>query len=187
MKLKLASHYGFCVPVVSVMDKLALPDNSYEICFRGKCFGSGHVYKELYFAVSDDTTLDGIADTDFQESRLVWLNEDERRNAGDLPYFDGSKLIVNHLSALILDNPDIIITRQMVKTIIENLAEAHSVLVCDVVSMQTGYGKLREILVGILKAKKPIRDMITILEAIDRLRDKNMGYEEITKEIVGIL
>lgn len=187
LRLNLVREHGILMPTVRVRDNVSLGDGDYKIYFRKKCFGSGHIYKDMLFTISEDTSLNGITDVDCQGLRMVWMTEAERNNAGNLPYFNGVKLVITHLSHLILKNIDMIVTRQMVKIIVENLSLKHHVLVSEVVPARISYSRLRDILIGILKEKKPINDMVTILETADRLIDDNVTEDEMIIRISKIL
>lgn len=187
LRRRIAVEYGFPLPTIRLRDDISLPDGEYTIAFRKKNYGSGHIYKDLLFTFTDDTLLKGIPATNFQGSHILWMTESEQSGAGNLTYSSGDKMIITHLYELILQNPDVIITRQMVKVIVENLAEHHPVLVSDTVPARIGYGMLREVLADIIRAKKPISDMVTILEIVDRLICEKVGYKDMVYEIASKL
>lgn len=187
MRMDFAINHGICLPIVRVRDSTLILENEYKLSFRNKCYGLGRVYRDSLFTVSDDVLLNGISETDFEGHRLFWMNENERLEAGELAYYDAVMMILTHLSHIIINHPDVIITRQMVNIIIDNLSVKHPVLVSEIIPASVSYGRLREILVGIVKEKKPINDMVTILEVIDKSISNHLDNGEIIKELVSIL
>lgn len=103
------------------------------------------------------------------------------------PEAEAAKAALYRLRELVLSNPEAVITRQMVKVIVENLSEKHHVLVTEVIPERISYGRLKDILTGLIKEGKPINDMVTILETIDKLIDENIGTEGIVKRLLAIL
>ncbi|MDR1687468.1 MAG: FHIPEP family type III secretion protein [Clostridiales bacterium] len=187
LRKMLALEYGIILPVCRIMDDSDISDGEYAISFGGKEYGGGIIQKGMYFT-GEDAGVSGIPFVDFNANKMLWITEDERDNAQNLPFCrDGLELIRFHLYNLVLQNPEAIITRQMVKSVVDNLSLTHPVLVSEVIPSRVSYRMLKDIFIGIIHAKKPVKNLVAILETADKLIDGGCGSDVIIKKLVGIL
>ena len=93
------------------------------------------------------------------------------------------EFLIKMLSKTINDNLTELITRQMVKSLVENLGEKHSALVSEMFPGRLNYGRFRYILQAIIREWVSIRRLDCILEETDLLLDSGMSNEEIGRAI----
>ncbi len=79
---------------------------------------------------------------------------------------DPVSVMITHLSEIIRKHCHEILTRQDVKTMVENIKKANPTIVEDLIPNVVSYGYLQKVLAMLLKEGIPIRDMETILEAL---------------------
>ena len=96
---------------------------------------------------------------------------------------DKPELLLEAFVDTIDENLAEFVTRQMVKSVVENLSERHSALVSEMFPGRLSFGRLREILAAIVREGVSIRRLACILEETDKLLDSGMSNEEIGREI----
>ena len=74
--------------------------------------------------------------------------------------------MITHLSEVIKVHCHEILTRQDVKTMVENIKKNNPTIVEDLIPNVVSYGYLQKVLALLLKESVPIRDMETILETL---------------------
>ncbi|WP_167956426.1 FHIPEP family type III secretion protein [Anaerosporobacter faecicola] len=80
-----------------------------------------------------------------------------------------------------------ILNRQLVKNLLDNVEEHYPVMVKGFIPEKISYGTMQKILTGIIQEKKPIRNLIKILEWIEDDLNNKIAVEEIGKRIAAKL
>ena len=114
-----------------------------------------------------------------------WISEDKKVAADVAGYtlIDPVSVMITHLSEVIKAHCSEILTRQDVKTMVENIKKTNATMVEDLIPNIISYGYLQKVLQMLLKEGVPIRDMETILETLsDHL--SSMKDIDITVEYV---
>ncbi|MBQ3841383.1 MAG: flagellar biosynthesis protein FlhA [Ruminiclostridium sp.] len=167
-----AMDMGMVIPSVRMRDNPDINPNQYLIKIKGEEVARGEILVDHYLALDNgDVTMpvDGI-DTIEPAFGIParWISEDKKVAADVAGYtlIDPVSVMITHLSEVIKQHCSEILTRQDVKTMIENIKKTNSTIVEDLVPNVISYGYLQKVLAMLLKEGVPIRDMETILETL---------------------
>ena len=167
-----AMDMGMVIPSVRMRDNPDINPNQYLIKIKGEEVARGEILVDHYLALDNgDVTMpvDGI-DTIEPAFGIParWISEDKKVAADVAGYtlIDPVSVMITHLSEVIKQHCSEILTRQDVKTMIENIRKTNATIVEDLVPNVISYGYLQKVLAMLLKEGVPIRDMETILETL---------------------
>ncbi len=180
---------GMVIPSVRMRDNPDINPNQYIIKIKGEEVARGEILVDHYLALDNgDVTMpvDGI-DTIEPAFGIParWISEDKKVAADVAGYtlIDPVSVMITHLSEVIKTHCSEILTRQDVKTMVENIKKTNATMVEDLVPNVISYGYLQKVLQMLLREGVPIRDMETILETLsDHL--SSMKDIDITVEYV---
>ena len=163
---------GMVIPSVRMRDNPEINPNQYVIKIKGEEVARGEILVDHYLALDNGdvtTPVDGI-DTIEPAFGIParWISEDKKVMADVAGYtlIDPVSVMITHLSEIIRKHCHEILTRQDVKTMVENIKKANPTIVEDLIPNVVSYGYLQKVLAMLLKEGIPIRDMETILEAL---------------------
>jgi flagellar biosynthesis component FlhA len=88
-----------------------------------------------------------------------------------------------HLEIVTLENYDRILNRQMVQTLVDNVAEKYPAAVKGVIPEKISLSLLQEIMSGLAARKKPIRNLVKILEVLEDVIEHTDSVEEMLEAI----
>jgi flagellar biosynthesis protein FlhA len=188
MRRKIASDYGFLIPQVRIRDNLHLAPNQYQFLLKGVEVGSGEIYPEKFMAMDSgmvSDTLDGIVTKEPAFGLdAIWIEEYLKEDAIIKGYtiVDPSTVISTHLSELIKTNAEILLTRQDVQGLIDNVNKDYPVIVEDCMRV-ANVGLVQKVLKELLAEKIPIKDMITILETIADVAEVTKNSDIIVEQV----
>ncbi len=163
---------GMVIPSVRMRDNPDINPNQYIIKIKGEEVARGEILVDHYLALDNgDVTMpvDGI-DTIEPAFGIParWISEDKKVAADVAGYtlIDPVSVMITHLSEVIKQHCSEILTRQDVKTMVENIRKTNATMVDDLIPNQISYGYLQKVLAMLLREGVPIRDMETILETL---------------------
>jgi flagellar biosynthesis component FlhA len=87
--------------------------------------------------------------------------------------------LCSRLEAVTLENYDKILNRQMVQTLVDNAAEKYPAAVKGIIPDKVPLSRLQSILSGLVKRRKPIRNLIKIIEALEEEAALNDDKQEL--------
>ncbi|MEW5800600.1 MAG: flagellar biosynthesis protein FlhA [bacterium] len=167
-----ASELGFVFPPVRIRDNLRLDPNSYSVLIKGVSVAQGSLLPGHCLAMNSDEAavpIDGIPTKDptFGLSAL-WIPEKETNKARALGYtvVDLSTVVATHFKEIVRSHSHEMLTRQDVQTMLEKLAASHPKVVEEVVPGLLPLGTVQKVLQNLLKEQIPVRDLVTIVEAL---------------------
>jgi flagellar biosynthesis protein FlhA len=188
MRRKIASDYGFLIPQVRIRDNLHLAPNQYQFLLKGVEVGSGEIYPDKFMAMDSgmvSDTVDGIVTKEPAFGLdAIWIDEHLKEDAIMKGYtiVDPSTVISTHLSELIKTNAEILLTRQDVQALIDNVKKDYPVIVEDCMRV-ANVGLVQKVLKELLAEKIPIKDMITILETIADVAEVTKNSDIIVEQV----
>ncbi|MBN1290287.1 MAG: flagellar biosynthesis protein FlhA [Candidatus Latescibacteria bacterium] len=172
LRRQIAQDMGIIVPPVRIRDNIKLNSNDYIILIRGNIVTKGKLEPNMFLAMNPgfiEEEIDGI-DTIEPAFGLSakWISAQNREKAELSGYtvVESSSVLATHLSETIKKSAHEIISRQDVKTLVDNIKHDYPVLIDDLIPQSLNLGTLQKILQHLLKERIPIRDLVTILEAI---------------------
>ncbi len=167
-----AMDMGMVIPSVRMRDNPDINPNQYIIKIKGEEVARGEILVDHYLALDNgDVTMpvDGI-DTIEPAFGIParWISEDKKVAADVAGYtlIDPVSVMITHLSEVIKQHCSEILTRQDVKTMVENIKKTNATMVEDLIPNPISYGYLQKVLSMLLREGVPIRDMETILETL---------------------
>ncbi len=170
IRKKIAHDYGFLMPQIRIRDNLQLKPNSYEIKLKGVEIGSGEVMSDKFLAMNTGFVGKEIEGIPTKEPTFgmdaLWIDKEDKEEAIIQGYtiVDPSTVITTHLSELVKNHAPELITKDEVKAILTRLGESYPVIIEEAKKLNSGV--IRGVLQELLHEKIPIKDMLTILEAI---------------------
>ena len=182
IRVNIAMEYGFVIPKIRFLSNpyTDFPPNGYEFLLKGVKIGGGKVEVDKFLVLN--TTNESIEDIDgiptkdpVSNSDALWIDAKDKDEALSRGYIvvDATTVITTHISELIKQYAEDIITRQDVKERIDSLKDSFPSLVDD--SSQVPLGVIHQVLRDLLRDGIPIKDMITILETIIEVAPKTQN------------
>jgi flagellar biosynthesis protein FlhA len=180
IRRQVASEMGFIVPKIRVRDNMNLSPNQYVVKMRGAEIASGELLADHYLAMSSGLDEDSIPGSPTKEPAFgldaKWINASYREQAelAGCTVVDAPTVLATHLTEVIKTQAWEILSRQDVKTLVEN-AKQLSQAVADEALEALTLGQIQKILSNLLRERVSIRDMVTILEILT-------DYSAVTKD-----
>jgi len=172
LRQQLALELGIVIPPVRIRDNVSLGANQYVIKLRGNPIGEGEVLPGYHLALLPDdleAPPAGIRVTDPTFGLpAVWVAErnlPEAERLG-LTVVEAPAVITTHLLEVLRKNAYRILDRQEVKKLIDKVKETAPALIEELVPNVMSIGSIQKVLKRLLKECIPVRDLITILEAL---------------------
>ncbi len=163
---------GIIVPPIRIRDNIQLKANTYAIKIRGINIAQGEIKIDHYLAMEGGDIKEKIIGEPTYEPIFglpaFWIKEDQRERVEKAGYtvVDSPSIIATHLSEVIKQNASLILSRQEVQTLIDNLKIQYSTVVNELIPNLMTIGEIQKILHNLLDEGISIRDMVTILETL---------------------
>ncbi len=100
------------------------------------------------------------------------------RHVENIVNFDMAQMYAD-LKTICIDNYSMILNRQIVKNLIDNLEEKYPAVVAGVVPVKIPYAAIQWVLTDFIKQKRPIRNLIKIIEQMEEKIEVGIGIEQI--------
>ncbi|WP_317367334.1 flagellar biosynthesis protein FlhA [uncultured Tyzzerella sp.] len=181
IRRQIALELGAVVPIIRLRDDIKLAPNQYKILIKGVEVAEGEILFDHYMAMNPgyiDEEIDGIETIEpYLGLPALWITETQRERAEALGYtvVDPPAIIATHLTEIIRNSLNELLSRQDVQTLIDNVKEQHPVLVDELMPKLLGIGEVQKVLANLLKEGISIRDLVTILETL-------ADYAQVTRD-----
>ncbi len=172
IRRQIALELGAVVPIIRLRDNIQLNPNQYIIKIKGIQVSEGEILFDHYMAMNPGFVEDEITGIPTLEPAFhleaMWITESQRERAESLGYtvVDPPSIIATHLTEIIKQHLDELLTRQDVQNLIDNIRENHKTLVDELVPKLLGVGDIQKVLQNLLKEGISIRDLVTIFETL---------------------
>jgi flagellar biosynthesis protein FlhA len=172
IRRQLAGELGIVIPAVRIHDELGLDSHEYVLKIRGSEVTRWRVMPGHLLAMDPgdaDSSLQGIATTEPAFGLPAkWVHETSRAEAEELGYtvVDAESVIVTHLTETIRGHAAELLTRQDVKTLLDQLKQSNAAVVEEIVPDVLTLGEIQRVLQNLLSEGVAIKDLSVILEAI---------------------
>ncbi|MDE5603433.1 MAG: flagellar biosynthesis protein FlhA [Helicobacter sp.] len=167
----MATEYGILVPMVHLRDDLNLAPDEYQILLKEIEVGRGQIMVDKFLAIASSGFVGEIPDgTPTKEPVFgldaYWIDESKKEDAIIEGYtiIDGATVISTHIQELIKQYAEELLTRQEVHNLLEKLSKDYPILAEEIKGV--GIGTIQHILKELLHEQIPIKDMLSIAEAI---------------------
>lgn len=172
VRKSLARDRGLVVPPIAVRDNLELEPNEYRFLLRGKSVGRGVVNPGRWMAMNVSGSQVALRGTTCREPvfglEAVWIEDGERKAAELNGYtvVDTASVIITHLSEVLKSNAHLLLSRQDVQGLIDQVKAGHPALVAELLPDLVTLGIIQRVLQNLLRENVPILGLPVILEAI---------------------
>jgi flagellar biosynthesis protein FlhA len=92
-----------------------------------------------------------------------------------------STVLATHLMEVIREHAADLLTRQNVRELLDALKESHPALVDDVVPAKLSLGAVHRVMQKLLREGLPVRDLVTVLEALSDAAEQTKDPEVLTE------
>lgn len=172
IRRQIALELGLVVPPIRIRDNMQLDPNSYVIKVKGIEIGRGSLMPSHYLAMEAGVVtkrLEGIATKEPAFGLpALWIPQERRDEAEMAGYtvVDTPSVVATHLTEVIRSQAPELLGRQDVRNLLDGLREEHAALIEELVPDLLSVGEVQRVLQGLLRENIPIRDLVTILEAL---------------------
>jgi flagellar biosynthesis protein FlhA len=172
IRRQVALELGTVVPIIRLRDNIQLNPNQYIIKIKGIQISEGEILFDHYMAMNPGYVQEEITGIPTFEPSFhlpaIWITEGQREKAETLGYtvVDPPSIIATHLTEIIRQHIDELLTRQDVQNLVNNVKENNPNLVDELVPKLLGLGDIQKVLQNLLREGVSIRDLLTILETL---------------------
>lgn len=172
IRRQIALELGCVVPMIRLRDNIQLNPNQYVIKIKGVPVSEGEILFDHYMAMNPGYVEEEITGIPTFEPSFhlpaIWITEAQRERAESLGYtvVDPPSIIATHLTEVVRVHLDELLTRQDVQNLINNIQEANTTLISDLVPKLLGVGEIQKVLQNLLREGISIRDLVTIFETL---------------------
>ena len=172
IRKQIAHDIGIVVPSIHIQDNMQLRPGEYVIKLKGNEVGRGDLMLNHFLAMNPgtaDETIDGVPT---QEPTYgidaYWIKERVREEAIAKGYtvVDLATVMTTHLSDMIRRHSHELLGRQEVQNLLDSLKETHPKAVEELVPNLISLGGVVKVLQNLLLEQVPIRDLLTVVEAM---------------------
>lgn len=189
LRKQAALELGILVPPIRIRDDIRLPANEYVIKLRGSEIARAEVMPRFLLALDTGRVVgyvEGIETIDPSFGMPArWIAATRRTDAEALGYVvvDPSTVVATHLMEKLKASAADLLGRQDVQEMLDTLKKTHPALVDDVVPAKLSLGTLHRVLQRLLKERVPIRDLVSILEALADAAEQTKDAELLTEHV----
>ncbi|MDR1700264.1 MAG: flagellar biosynthesis protein FlhA, partial [Lachnoclostridium sp.] len=172
IRRQIALELGCVVPMIRLRDNIQLNPNQYIIKIKGIPVSEGEILFDHYMAMNPGYVEEEITGIPTFEPSFhlpaLWITETQRERAESLGYtvVDPPSIIATHLVEIITEHLHELLTRQDVQNLIDNVEQANSTLIGELVPKLLSVGEIQKVLQNLLEEGISIRDLITIFETL---------------------
>jgi flagellar biosynthesis protein FlhA len=172
IRRQIALELGTVVPIIRLRDNIQLNPNQYIIKIKGVQVSEGEILFDHYMAMNPGYVEEEITGIPTFEPSFhlpaIWITENQRERAESMGYtvVDPPSIIATHLTEIIRNHIDELLTRQDVSNLINNIKENNGTLIDELIPKQLGIGEVQKVLQNLLKEGISIRDLLTICETL---------------------
>ena len=172
VRRQIADETGIVAPPVHVADNLQLGPRTYTIQVKGVEVARGELMPDRVMAINPGTAVQPVEGTETREPAFGlpawWIPQSRREQAAADGYtvVDPTTALVTHLSEVVRNFLPDLLTRQQTKEIVDRVGQSSPKLVEELVPKVVSLGDIQRVFRQLLRERVPVRDVVTILEAI---------------------
>ena len=172
MRKNLAQQLGFLVPSIHITDNLTLREREYVIYLRGAEIARWELRRDCLLAISSNADAPDLPGQDTREPAFdvpaKWIIPQTQGQAIAAGYavVDPTSVLAAHLSEVIKQNANALLSRHETKRLIDRLSDSHPKLIDELIPKLMSLGEVQKVLQQLLREQVSIRDLGTILETL---------------------
>jgi len=189
LRRQAALELGILIPPIRVRDDMRLSPNEYIIKLRGAEIGRAEVMPRFLLALDTGTvtrTVEGIdtVDPSFgMPARWIASTRRAEAEAGGYVVVEPGTVVATHLMEMLKEHAADLLGRQDVQEMVDTLRKSHPALVDEVVPTKISLGTLQRVLQRLLRERVPIRDLVSILEALGDAAETTKDPEALAEHV----
>ncbi|MFW6118986.1 MAG: flagellar biosynthesis protein FlhA [Planctomycetota bacterium] len=192
LRKRFARELGVVMPKVRILDNVELDPNHYVIKLSGHRVAEGELHPGWLMVMKPDGEPDmsGIKTTEPSFGLpVVWVARSEKERAQSKGYtvVDADTVFITHLSEVLRQHADEILSRQDVQSLLDNVKEDNPAIVDELVPDLLSLGQLQQVLENLLAEGIPINNLSRILEKLGnyatQVKDLTMLTELVRKDL----
>ena len=189
IRRQIAQETGVVVAAVRIADNLQLGPRGYSILIKGVEVARGELYAERLLAINPGGATRPLDGVKTQEPAFglpaIWISPELRDAASSSGYtvVDPTTALSTHLSETIRTFLPDLLSRQQVKEMVDAVAQHAPKLVEDLVPKVVSLGEVQRVLRQLLRERVPVRDLVTILEAVADAASVTKDVDAITEAV----
>jgi flagellar biosynthesis protein FlhA len=172
IRKQVALDTGVVVPPVHVADNLQLGPRTYSILVKGVEVARGDLVPDRLMAINPGTATGSIEGQATREPAFGlpawWIPVQNREQVSAMGYtvVDPTTALSTHVSETIRSFLPDLLTRQQTKELLDRIAQSSPRLVEELIPKIINVGDVQRVLRQLLRERVPVRDLVTILEAM---------------------
>ncbi|TWU06768.1 Flagellar biosynthesis protein FlhA [Symmachiella macrocystis] len=184
---KVAQELGIILPKVRIRDNIRLEQRQYQVKINDVAVAWGDAYPDGLLAIDTGATNGTVPGVETVEPAFgrpaVWIESGQRERAELMGYsvIEPAAVIVTHLTEVVRQHSDELLSRQQVHQLIDNLKERSPKVVEELIPDLLKTSQVHQVLTNLLREQVPIRNLEAILESLtdwaDRTKDTGILTE----------
>lgn len=189
IRRQIAADTGVVVAPVRIADNLQLGPRGYAILVKGVEVARGELYAERVLAINPGTATGTVEGVQTKEPAFglpaTWIPAGQRESAAAAGYtvVDPTTALSTHLSETIRTFLPDLLSRQQVKEMVDLVAQTSPKIVEDLVPKVVSLGEIQRVLRQLLRERVPVRDLVTILEAMADAASITKDMDAVTEAV----
>jgi flagellar biosynthesis protein FlhA len=171
IRKQMAVELGLVVPPIRIRDNIQIKPTEYVLRVKGAEAGRGELLPDHYLAMNTGTVEEELVGIPTTEPAFglpaLWIAPDLRDKAESMGYtvVDAPSVLATHLSEVIKKNGAELLTRQEIQKLTEMVKESAPAVVEELLA-SLSLGEIQKVLQNLIREQVPIRDLVTIFEAL---------------------
>lgn len=193
IRRQLATELGIIIPPIRIRDNIQLKPNEYRMKIRTIAVGKGELMSGAYLAMDPGTATKKIRGIQTVEPAFglpaLWITESQKEDAEMSGYtvVELPAVLATHLTEIVKSHAHEILSRQDVRTLLDNIKESNSTLVDELVPGMLNVGDVHKVLQNLLRERVSIRDLLLILETLANVSSRSKNTEILTEYVRNAL
>ena len=171
IRKQMAVEMGIVVPPIRIRDNIQIKPTEYILRVKGAEAGRGELLPDHYLAMNTGGVEEDLIGVPTKEPAFglpaLWIAPDLRDKAEAMGYtvVDAPSVLATHLSEVIRKNGAELLTRQEVQKLTDMVKESAPAVVEELLA-SLSLGEIQKVLQNLIREQVPIRDLVTIFEAL---------------------
>ena len=171
IRKQMALEMGIVVPPIRIRDNIQIKPTEYILRVKGAESGRGELLPDHYLAMNTGAAEEDLIGVPTKEPAFglpaLWISPDLRDKAEAMGYtvVDAPSVLATHLSEVIKKNGAELLTRQEVQKLTDMVKETAPAVIDELLA-SLSLGEIQKVLQNLIREQIPIRDLVTIFEAL---------------------
>ncbi len=163
---------GMIIPTIRVRDNMQLKPGAYSLKIKGVEVAHAELMVNHFLAMDTGSVKSPVQGVSIIEPAFglpaLWIEANRREETEMAGYtvVDPPSVLATHLTEALRSHAYELLGRQEVKNLIDGLKEEYSAVVEELIPDLLNLGEVQKVLQNLLREEIPIRNLVTILEAL---------------------